>query len=45
MSNQKKGKKKSKSKSILEDEVFKIMRLSMKTSLDKALDDLLKDWK
>lgn len=45
MSNPKKKKDKKKSRSILEDEVFKIIQLSMKEALDKAIDDLLKDWK
>ena len=37
--------KKKKKKSTLEAEVFSIMEKSLKTALDKALDDLLKDWK
>ena len=45
MSTPKKNKDKKKSRSILEDEIFKIMKLSMKEALDKAIDDLLKDWK
>ena len=45
MSNQKKDKdKKKKDKSILEDEIFRIMRQSMKEALDLAVDDLLKDF-
>lgn len=45
MNNQKKKDKNRKNKSILEDEVFKIIQLSMKEALDKAIDDLLKEWK
>ena len=37
--------KKKKKQSILEAEVMRIMEKSMKTALDKALDDILKDWK
>ena len=37
--------KKKKKKSTLEAEVFSIMEMSLKSALDKALDDLLKDWK
>lgn len=39
----KKGKKKKQSN--LEAEVFSIMEKSLKTALDVALDDILKDWK
>ena len=38
-------KKKKKRESILEAEIMKIMDKSMKTALDKALDDIFKDWK
>ena len=38
-------KKKKKDKSILEKEIFSIMEKSLKTALDAALDDILKDWK
>ena len=38
-------KKKKKRESILEAEIMKIMEKSMKTALDKALDDIFKDWK
>lgn len=34
-----------KKKSTLETEVFSIMEKSLKTALDMALDDILKDWK
>lgn len=37
--------KKKKKKSTLESEVFSIVEKSLKMALDKALDDLLKDWK
>lgn len=33
-----------KKQSILEKEIFSIMEKSMKTALDAAIDDLLKDW-
>ena len=35
---------KEKQQSILEKEIFSIMEKSMKTALDAAVDDLLKDW-
>ena len=38
-------KKKKKRESILEAEIMKIMEKSKKTALDKALDDIFKDWK
>ena len=37
--------KRKKKQSILEAEVMRIMEKSLKTALDKALDDILKDWK
>ncbi len=40
-----KEKKKKKRQSILESEIMRIMEKSMKTALDKALDDIFKDWK
>lgn len=40
-----KNEKKKKKKSILEDEIFRIMQTSLKTALDAALNDLFKDWK
>ncbi|MBO5129857.1 MAG: hypothetical protein J6B95_05885 [Oscillospiraceae bacterium] len=40
-----KEKEKKKKKSILEAEVMRIMEKSLKTALDLALDDLLKDFK
>lgn len=35
---------KKKKQSALEKEIFSIMEKSMKTALDAAVDDLLKDW-
>ena len=29
----------------MEAEIFKIMEKSLKTAMDKALDDIFKDWK
>ncbi len=40
-----KEKKKKKKQSILEAEIMSIMEKSMKTALNKALDDIFKDWK
>ena len=37
--------KKKKKKSTLEAEIFSIMQKSLKAALDKALDDIFKDWK
>ena len=37
--------KKKKKKSTFENELFSIMEKSLKVALDKALDDILKDWK
>ena len=46
MSSQKEqDKKKKKRLSILEAELFRIMEKSLKTAMDKALDDIFKDWK
>ena len=39
-----KDKKKKKKQSILEAEVMRIMEKSMKAALDKAIDDMFKDW-
>ena len=44
MANQKDNKKKKK-KSVIEAELFSFLQKSMKTALDMALDDLLKDFK
>ena len=38
-------KKKKKKQSTIETEIFSIMQKSLKTALDVALDDILKDWK
>ena len=37
--------RKKKKQSTLEAEIFSIMEKSLKTALDVALDDTLKDWK
>lgn len=44
MANQKDNKKKKK-KSIIEAELFSFLQKSMKTALDMALDEILKDFK
>ncbi len=38
-------KKKKKKQSTLEAEIFSIMEKSLKSALDVALDEILKDWK
>lgn len=43
--NDKDKKKKKKEQSVLEAEIFSIMEKSLKTALDMALDEILKDWK
>ena len=46
MSSQKeKDKKKKKRQSLLEAELFRIMEKSLKDAMDKALDDIFRDWK
>ena len=46
MSSQKEqDKKKKKRQSILEAELFRIMEKSLKVAMDKALDDIFRDWK
>jgi uncharacterized protein YpiB (UPF0302 family) len=40
-----KEKKKKKKQSILEAEIMQIMQKSLKTAIDLALDDILKDFK
>ncbi len=45
MSQQEKDKKKKKKQSILEAEIMRIMQKSLKTAIDMALDDILKDFK
>lgn len=42
---EKKKKDKKKQQSILEKEIMSIMENGMKAALDRAIDDLLKDWK
>ena len=44
-SQKEKDKKKKKKQSILEAEIMRIMQKSLKTALDLALDDILKDVK
>ena len=44
MSQKEEEKKKKKKQSTLEKEIFSIMEKSMKTALDAAIDDLMKDW-
>lgn len=43
--NDKDKKKKKKEQSVLEAEIFNIMEQGLKTALDMALDEILKDWK
>ena len=46
MSSQKeKDKKKKKRQSLLEAELFRTMEQSLQVAMDKALDDVLRDWK
>ena len=45
MSQKDKEKKKKKKQSILEAEIMRIMQKSLKTAIDLALDDILKDFK
>jgi hypothetical protein len=45
MSQKEKDKKKKKKQSILEAEIIRIMQKSLKTAIDMALDDILKDFK
>ena len=40
-----KDKKKKKRQSLLEAELFRIMEKSLKVAMDKALDDIFRDWK
>ena len=44
MANQR-DKKKKKKKSVIEAELFSFLQKSMKTALDMALDEILKDFK
>ena len=41
---EKKNDKNKKKNSVLEKEIFSIIEKSIKTALDAAVDDLLKDW-
>ena len=45
MSQKDKEKKKKKKQSILEAEIMRIMQKSLKTAIDMALDEILKDFK
>lgn len=45
MTEEERKKKKKKQQSILEAEIFKIIEKSMQAAVDKALDDIFKDWK
>lgn len=42
---QKDKEKKKKKKSVLEAEIMRIMEKSLKTALDQAIDDIIKDFK
>ena len=42
---EKKKKDKKRQRAILEKEIMSIMEKGMKAALDRAIDDLLKDWK
>lgn len=45
MTEQECKKKKKKQQSALEAEIFKIIEKSLNAAVDKALDDIFKDWK
>lgn len=45
MEAERKKKKKKKQQSILMTEISKIVEKSLKATVDKALDDIFKDWK
>lgn len=45
MTAEERRKKKKKKQSAIEAEIFKIMEKSLKTAMDKALDEIFKDWK
>ena len=45
MSQKEKDRKKKKKQSILEAEIMRIMQKSLKTAIDLALDDILKNFK
>lgn len=45
MTAEERKKKKKKQQAVMEAEIFKIMEKSLKTAMDKALDEIFKDWK
>ena len=45
MTEEERKKKKKKQQSILEAEIFKIIEKSMQAAVDKAMDDIFKNWK
>lgn len=45
MTAEERRKKKKKKQSAMEAEIFKIMEKSLKTAMDKALDEIFKGWK
>ena len=45
MTEQERKKKKKKQQSALEAEIFKVIEKSLDAALNKALDDIFKDWK
>lgn len=45
MTEQERKKKKKKQQSILQAQINKIVEQSLKVAIDKALDDIFKDWK
>ena len=45
MTEEERKKKKKKQQSILEAEIFKIIEKSMQEALNKAMNDIFKDWK
>lgn len=40
-----KPKKKKKKKAVVESEIMRLMQKSLKTALDLALEDIMKEWK
>lgn len=40
-----KSKKKKKKKAVVESEIMRLMQKSLKTALDLALEDIMKEWK
>ena len=45
MTVEEKKRKKKKQSSVLEAELFRIMEKNLKAAMDKAMDDIFKDWK